>query len=320
MQQLIVVTIAGLAASLVDGALGMGFGPTSSTLLLTAGLTPSAVALTVNLAKLATGTAGGIAHSRLGNVDRHVVVHLAVPGMIGAVVGGIVLHSVDATNIRPLLAGLLVAVAVRMLIKLSRPNRPDDQPTTPTPTGHALTRADHRLAFVGLIGGLTNGMIGAWGPVVTPILMTRTDIEPRRAVGSANVAEIAVALVSATTLIGASSGDRIDVPILVALLVGGVAAAPLAALIVRVVNPQALGLVVGAMLFSLNIGTVGQFAGPGSAAVIVVATLTLTAIVSLNLRRGRTLSHVDLRRDPADQASHGDSGANTEVQHSADCS
>ena len=56
MGELLLIALAGFTASLVDGALGMGFGPTSSTILLGAGLSPAAASTTVNLAKVATGS------------------------------------------------------------------------------------------------------------------------------------------------------------------------------------------------------------------------------------------------------------------------
>ena len=50
--ELALVAVAGFAASFVDGALGMGFGPTSSSILLGQGYSPAVVSTTVNLAKV----------------------------------------------------------------------------------------------------------------------------------------------------------------------------------------------------------------------------------------------------------------------------
>ena len=76
-------SLAGFAASLVDGALGMGFGPTSSSILLGTGLAPAAVSTTVNLAKVATGIAAAVAHWRFRNIDHRLVLKLAIPGCAG---------------------------------------------------------------------------------------------------------------------------------------------------------------------------------------------------------------------------------------------
>src|SRR5688500_14647884 len=113
MENLALVALAGFAASMVDGALGMGFGPTSSSILLSTGLSPAAASATVNIAKVATGMAAAVSHWRFGNIDRRLVLRLAIPGAAGAAIGTTVLANVDGKTIRPYLAVLLMAVGVR---------------------------------------------------------------------------------------------------------------------------------------------------------------------------------------------------------------
>ena len=101
MSDLLLVGLGGFAASLVDGALGMGFGPTSTSILLSSGLQPAAVSSTVNLVKVATGLAAGISHWRLRNTDLKLVLQLAIPGSIGAFIGVTILSKVDGNALRP---------------------------------------------------------------------------------------------------------------------------------------------------------------------------------------------------------------------------
>lgn len=119
MDDLIWVALAGFFASMVDGALGMGFGPTSSSILLSTGISPAVASTTVNLAKIATGLADGASHWRLRNIDRRLVLKLAVPGAIGAIVGTTVLANVDGDDLRPILAVLLMLVGLRILFRFS---------------------------------------------------------------------------------------------------------------------------------------------------------------------------------------------------------
>src|SRR4029450_5711495 len=114
--QLLFVALAGFCASLVDGALGMGFGPTSSSILLGTGLSPAAVSTTVNLAKVATGLAAGVSHWRFRNIDHRLVLRLAIPGSVGALIGVTVLKNVDGDQLRPYLAFLLLLVGLRILV------------------------------------------------------------------------------------------------------------------------------------------------------------------------------------------------------------
>jgi uncharacterized membrane protein YfcA len=238
MDELVVVFLAGFAASLVDGALGMGFGPTSSSILLGSGLSPAGISTTVNLAKVATGITAALAHWRFDNIDRRLVRRLAVPGSLGALMGVTVLANADGDTLKPVLAVLLLVMAGRILLRFSRPL-----------PGHDPERG---TAAVATAGGVTNGLVGAWGPVVTPFLLHR-GLAPRYAIGSVNTAEVAVAVVASGSLLASVGGGGIDVAVVVAMLSGGVLAAPVAAWAIRFLPARALGIAVAALLFLINI-------------------------------------------------------------------
>jgi uncharacterized membrane protein YfcA len=250
MDELVIVFLAGFAASLVDGALGMGFGPTSASILLGTGLSPAGISTTVNLAKVATGLTASVAHWRFDNIDRRLVRRLAVPGSLGALLGVTVLASVDGDRLRPLLSVLLLVMAARILLRFSLPLPPTIDHRL---EDGRLSRYDERgTAVVATVGGVTNGLIGAWGPVVTPFLLQR-GLPPRYAIGSVNTAEVAVAVVASGSLLASVGGGGIDVPVVVAMLAGGVLAAPLAAWVIRFLPARGLGVAVGGLLFVTNV-------------------------------------------------------------------
>ena len=247
MDDLVLVAIAGFVASLVDGALGMGFGPTSSTILLSAGISPAAASTTVNLAKVATGLVAGASHWRFGNIDRPLVLRLAIPGAIGALLGTLVLVFVDGDDLRPMLAVVLLLVGLRILLRFSRPLplRPDTD--SGTAEGELPPFDARGVEVAATAGGITNGLVGAWGPVVTPFLLHR-GLQPRFAVGSVNTAEVAVALVASVSLITSTGREGLEAGVVIAMLVGGMLAAPLAAYVVRFVPARSLGLAVAGLL------------------------------------------------------------------------
>ena len=255
---LLVFFVAGFAASLVDGALGMGFGPTSASILLGGGLSPSAISTTVNLAKVATGLTAALSHWRFDNIDRRLVRRLAAPGCVGALLGVTVLASVDGDRLKPVLSLLLLVMAGRILLRFSRPVgtrlEVDGGPAQPPEL--------RGTAAVGLVGGVTNGLVGAWGPVVTPFLLQR-GVAPRYAIGSVNTAEVAVAVVASGSLLVSVGGGGIDVGVIAAMLLGGVLAAPLAAWSIRLLPARAMGVGVGGLLFVTNIRELVSAAGVG---------------------------------------------------------
>ena len=265
MDELVWIALAGFCASLVDGALGMGFGPTSSSILLGVGLTPTQVSSTVNLAKIATGLAAAVSHWRFRNIDHRLVLRLALPGCVGAVVGVTVLSNVDGDTIKPIMAALLMVVGLRILYRFSRPvtvraEEFEDLEHDPDRMPDFDARG---VEVVAAAGGVTNGLVGAWGPVVTPFLMHR-ELPPRFAVGSVNTAEVAVAAVSAGSLLASLGRGSLDVGVILAMLAGGVIAAPVAAWVIRHIPPRPMGVAVASLLLATNASQVADWAGLGA--------------------------------------------------------
>jgi uncharacterized protein len=257
--QLIFVALAGFSASLVDGALGMGFGPTSSSILLGTGLSPAAVSTTVNLAKVATGLAAGVSHWRFRNIDHRLVLRLAIPGSVGALIGVTVLKNVDGDQLRPYLALLLLLVGLRILVRYSVPFKTNLVEAAEKDPDAVPTYDEKGTIPVATAGGVTNGLIGAWGPVVTPFLLHR-GLPPRFAVGSVNTAEVAVAVTASGSLLASLGSTDLDVGIIIAMLLGGVVAAPLAAWVVQYLPPRAMGISVAALLLATNFRELANWA------------------------------------------------------------
>jgi len=138
-------------------------------------------------------------------------------------------------------------------------------------------------------GGVTNGLVGAWGPVVTPFLLHR-GLPPRYAIGSVNTAEVAVAIVAAGSLLASLGRDSIDGWTVLAMLLGGVVASPLAAWLIKFVPARLLGLAVAALLLMTNVRELAGQLGIGPArwigyALVVVAV----ALAALRPRLTRRL-------------------------------
>lgn len=269
--EVIAFFFAGFAASLVDGSLGMGFGPTSSSILLGTGVSPAGVSTTVNLAKVATGLSAAVAHWRFGNIDRRLVRRLAGPGALGALVGVTVLASVDGDRLRPFLAALLLVMAGRILVRFSRRLPPNGTEPGADPDTDPRSYETKGTEAVAVAGGVTNGLVGAWGPVVTPFLLHR-GLAPRYAIGSVNTAEVAVAVVASGSLLASLGGGGVEVPVVLAMLTGGVIAAPLAAYVTRFLPARGLGVAVGGMLLISNIRELAGAADVGPARWIAYAT------------------------------------------------
>jgi uncharacterized membrane protein YfcA len=253
MQTLIVVAIAGLIAQFVDGSLGMGYGLTSSTLLIFAGLSPAAASASVHLAEVGTTALSGVAHHRFGNVDWHAVRRIAIPGGIGAFLGATLLSSLSTESAKPLASTLLFTLGVYVLLRfllgkqrVSRKGRPGIR----------------FLAPLGLIGGFVDATGGGgWGPVTTPTLLADGRLAPNRVVGTVSASEFIVAISASAGFFTALGGEVLRMEFVAALLAGGFIAAPIAAYMVRHLNPRLLGVIVGGFICFTNARTLLAAAG-----------------------------------------------------------
>ena len=289
MRKLIVLALVGLAAQLVDGALGMAYGVTSTTLLLVAGVAPASASASVHLAEIGTTLASGLSHWRFGNVDWKVVRRIALPGAIGAFAGATFLSSISTEAAGPWMAGILLALGIYLLLRFSRPLRERR-------LGAAPLRSRF-LAPLGLVAGFidsTGG--GGWGPVATPSLLVSGRMEPRKVIGSVDTSEFVVAAAASIGFLIGLGSEGFVLPTVAALLVGGIIAAPLAAYLVRIVPAQVLGAAVGGIIVLTNGRTLMRaYDVPGGWRIAVYSVIVAGWIVAgffavRALRRTRALA------------------------------
>jgi uncharacterized protein len=237
-----------------------------------------------------TGVIAAISHWRFHNVDRALVLNLAVPGCIGAVLGVTVLSSINGATLRPYLAMLLTIVGLRILVRFARPigggqgqRRVSDRRSI-----ERFRSNQPGVRIAALLGGVTNGLIGAWGPVVTPYLLHRS-VRPRYAIGCVNTAEVAVASASAFSLIASLGTAGVNGALLAAMLLGGVVAAPVAAWFIRYVPARPMGLAVAGLLLLTNARDLIAWAGIASGPWVwaIYGGIIAMVLIGFFLPRGR---------------------------------
>jgi uncharacterized protein len=249
---LLLVSIAGFLAQLVDGAMGMAFGITSTTLLIFLAYNPAAASAIVHFAEIVTSSISGFSHIKFGNVDWHALVKVAVPGGIGAFIGAVLLSSVDLSAARPWTASILFTLGALVLYRFTRP----------IILGKKRRARARWLAPLGLAGGFidaTGG--GGWGPVVTTSLTASNALEPRKAIGTTNTAEFVIAVAASVGFIFGLGATEIPWDAVLALLIGGGLAAPIAAWLVSKAPQRLLGIMVGNLIIALNIDQLSKAFG-----------------------------------------------------------
>jgi uncharacterized membrane protein YfcA len=231
--------LVGFAAQMIDGALGMAYGISSTSFLLSMGIPPALASSSVHVAEVFTSGISGLSHLKMGNVNRKLFRSLVLPGAAGAILGAYVLISLDGNAIKPFISAYLLIMGIVIIRKAFRPVKKD--------------RQEKSLAPLALFGGFVDAVGGGgWGPVVASTLLSKGH-NPRYAIGSVNLAEFFIALAGAGTflmLIGTGNWQ-----IIVGLVLGGAFAAPFAAYLCQKFAPRTLMVMVGVLIIGLSIRT-----------------------------------------------------------------
>lgn len=236
----------GLVAQLVDGALGMAFGITATTFLLSFGTSPVQASAMVHIAEIFTTAASGASHLAHRNIDWTIVKRIAIPGTIGGVLGVTILVNIDGKAIAPFVAAYLALMGLVILTKAVRmftPRQPQQRGTR----------------ILGFVGGVLDAIGGGgWGPIVTSTLIGNGHV-PRFVIGSVNLSEFFVTVVtSAAFAITLGFADLVPV---IPLILGGLVSAPFAGYLTRIMPTRLLMLLVGCLILFLSLRSLLGFAG-----------------------------------------------------------
>ena len=244
-------SIIGFFAQLVDGALGMAYGATSASLLIMIGVAPAAASASIHLAEVATTAASGASHLWFGNVDRGMAFRLIVPGAAGAFAGAAFLSRMPGEWMRPFVSGFLILLGVYILFRFLRMKPPSSFSARQSPkcSGAFLVPLGCVGGFLDAVGG------GGWGPVTTPALMAKAAASPRKVIGTVDTSEFAVAVSATLGFLIFLGPEQIHWRWVAALVIGGVAAAPLAAWLVKILPAHLMGVLVGGFIILTNVRT-----------------------------------------------------------------
>ena len=224
----------GLIAQVIDGALGMAYGVTSSSFLLAVGVSPAVASGATHLAEVFTTGVSGVSHLKMGNVNKKLFFSLLIPGVIGALIGTFILGNVDGKALKPYISAYLLLMGLYVLSKAFCHIRARQEIST------------YKVAPLALFGSFmdtTGG--GGWGPIVTSSLVG-SGHDPRTTIGSVNFAEFFLTVTVAAAMF--SILDQSVWIIVSGLVIGGLFAAPFAAYITKHLKTKTLLILVGSLI------------------------------------------------------------------------
>lgn len=238
---ILIFVLVGFIAQIIDGALGMAYGVSSNTFLLSIGIPPAAASASVHTAEIFTTAVSGFSHWRLKNIDRSLILKLVIPGVLGGITGAYLLSNLPGDKLKPYISAYLAIMGLVIIGKALRRNQVEHE-------------VKDLIVPLGLIGGFFDAIGGGgWGPIVTTTLVARGN-NPRYTIGSVNTSEFFVTFAESVTFI--LTIGLTHWRIILGLLIGGVIAAPLAAILCKKLPTKALMLAVGILILILSVRTI----------------------------------------------------------------
>jgi len=259
MEKLIVIAIVGFFAQFIDGTLGMGYGAFSASWLIAGGLYPVIVSATVHTAEIFTTLFSGGFHFWFGNVKKGWLLPLIMPGVVGGAAGAFLLTSIPGNTIKPFIAGFLLFLGILVLYRFIPRRAPVPAGEVDSPNERNSSRfanSPAKLPILGFIAAFVDAVGGGgWGPITTPGLILTENIEPRKVVGTVNLAEFFITIAISATFVATIGWESFRWDLVGTLLVGGVIAAPAAAYLCKKLPIKILGILVGLALIGFNLRT-----------------------------------------------------------------
>ncbi|MBI4357261.1 MAG: sulfite exporter TauE/SafE family protein [Gammaproteobacteria bacterium] len=242
-----IVFIFAFIAELIDGTIGMGYGVSLTTFLLSFGMGTAMASAVVHISEIFTTFVSGVSHFKIGNFDKKIFICLVIPGVIGGAAGAYsAVKFQNASLIKPFISSILLLLGLLIIIKYIKKREFLEQEYQ-TPRKSHLIPLGLIASFIDAIGG------GGWGPISTPALIIN-NTNPKKAIGSVNFAEFFVTLSISLTFFLAM--PKIEWDLLIFMIAGGIIAAPIAAIAMNKLPHRALGIIVGCLVVFLSIKTI----------------------------------------------------------------
>lgn len=246
--QIIAYIIIGFIAQLIDGSIGMAYGVSNNTLLRSIGVPAPISSACVHISEIFTTLFSGISHIKLKNFDRKLAKKILFTGVIGGVIGAYILVSYNTVILDVLIDLYLIAMGIVIFVKSYRKDKVKKE----------YSNGIYALGFVGGLSDAFGG--GGWGPIVTSSLLA-SGHDAKKSIGTVNAVEFLVTIAETTTFLIMLNDFKSYTTIVLGLIIGGVLAAPLGALICKKIPIKILMRYIGVFICVLNIYEVLKHTG-----------------------------------------------------------
>jgi uncharacterized protein len=238
------MVMVGFLAEIVAGSMGMGYGVICTTVFLMMNIPPPVISASIHSAESFTTAAGSISHYKFGNVNKKLTKRLAIPAIIGAVAGALLLSYVGeryAKMIKPLIGAYTLYLGIKILQNAFAKKEANGK----------IKKKKTNIRFLGLVGGFIDSFGGGgWGPLVTGTFI-KNGRTPRYVIGSSTIAKFILTVASAITFVFTVGIHHWN--IVAGLLLGGIITAPFSAMLTAKLPVKKMFVVVGIVVIIMSL-------------------------------------------------------------------
>ncbi|MBB5634755.1 hypothetical protein HDE68_000640 [Pedobacter cryoconitis] len=237
----------GFIFAMVDGAIGMSYGVTSTAFSLSMGIPPASASMGVHLSEVLSNGIAGWMHYRMGNINWKLFKLLIIPGILGAVTGAYLLSSLEhyGTYIKPfislytlILGGVILSKAFNVAKKR---------------VGGKIKK----ITLLGLFGGFIDAVGGGgWGSIVLSSLIAGGR-NARFSLGTVKLTRFFIALMSSLTFITMLKSAHWEA--VAGLVIGSALAAPIAAKVSNRISVKSIMVAVGIIVIAVSLRSIIMF-------------------------------------------------------------
>ncbi len=240
---------AGFVFAMIDGAIGMSYGVTSTTFSLSMGIPPASASTAVHISEILSNGIAGWMHFKMGNVNKKLFKVLIIPGVVGAVGGAVLLSSLEEYNhyTKPLISLYTLILGIVVLRKALSLNKKRT----------AKKDKIKKIAPLGFFGGFIDAVGGGgWGSIVLSSLIAGGR-NARYSLGTVKMTRFFIALMSSLTFLTMLDGLRWYA--VAGLVIGSAIASPIAAKVSNKISAKTIMVAVGIIVILASLNTISKF-------------------------------------------------------------
>ena len=240
---------AGFVFAMIDGAIGMSYGVTSTSFSLAMGLSPASASMGIHISEILSNGIAGWMHYRMRNVNWKLFRVIIIPAIIGAILGAYILSSLEHYNayVKPIV-GLYTFVLGAVILK-----KAIDGKKKKNDSGKKIKK----IGFLGFFGGFIDAAFGGgWGSIVLSGLIAGGR-HPLFSLGTVKISRFFIAALSSLTFFTMLGGKYWEA--VLGLVIGSVLASPIAAKASNKMSAKTIMIAVGIIVMMASTNSVVKF-------------------------------------------------------------